>query len=1078
MLDLRPAQGPRIVLQLSSHNDRLTVRVIESPVGEEVASDIVLQHIDEVLRMASQSQFHEDVGRGLFRSLFPGGLGELYRAAYAQAASSGQPLHVELRFDRDLVPVARYPWELLHDGTRSVIQAGAVSLVRYLTFPEPPRPLTSPLPLDLLVVSAHPKDQPPLASEFRMMEQAFEPLIQAKKLDLAYLLPPTWDALMDWMLAGAPGVLHFEGHGAFDETGMLVFENEDGDSDPVKAVTLAHAFYGTGLRLAVLSACESAKAAGSSLLSSVAPSLILAGIPAVIAMQRSLPDAAAVRFSHGFYTALLAGQDLETAVMAGRKQLLRSEYWFVPTLYLRSRPTARIKRAYLERRVDTAGPRAAPVDFPMRFGLWIRRPDSPTPDDDELRRLLGLAPHREVEQRSTRAPMEFPVETGQIQPGLVSVKLIAPGCEIHSDAVKHVTVFPDFDTPPVWFPLTPRRTGMLDLIVELSQNGAVVATAAHTLRITRQAEETPTASVKSQTVTAPDAAPEAAQLQPAPAPQPSVPKPPAPVAVPPPPAPPALEPVDSMIETDVLREPAGEPVSAPTGTPAEEAPEEDDWLSGLLLSTGPEESGVEEVAPEPFTPAAESEPPADAPAPADIDFDAELDLYMDDMFAEAEETSGDFEPSAGFGMPEDLDMADIDMADLDMADIGMAAEDDGTPGWLKDEESAPPASARKRERAREDAPPLDAGFAPPSDDEPDWLQAMRDEAAGTENVPSLEAFEMDYAPPETPVSVPDSEKTEQIDKKRLEEQTAGPYTNLIIHVVPGADAVAIYRLIDGSGYEFRLTASDTTEIANSQLLVLLAYMLRVNAAQINILTGLDSADKIIGISGISPDMAENALATYVNPSPGDSDVRDKVSLGKFDTSSARYGASFSVRLRTGANTAQIVGMEDEGAIVINVTEPANRNRINAELIQLLASILQIEPERIEVAPVADPRQRIVSVGGITLIDTVRILSAQLGDRPPDPSPATTPESAAASAADTDLPWTEPSQGVDDYLAWLETELAAEASVPAGAVELDDRAALLGETHAGLRLPERVLLVLGVIAALLIIAVVIVALLTS
>jgi uncharacterized protein YggU (UPF0235/DUF167 family) len=498
MLDLRPAQGPRIVLQLSEpHDEGLEVRVIESPVGEHAAARIVLQRIEDVLRMVSQPTFHEDVGRGLFRSLFPTSLGELYRAAFTHATLAGQTLTVELRFDPDLVRFARYPWELLHDGTRFLLQSGAINLSRYLTFPEPVRPLETRSPLEVLIVSARPKDQPPLVSEFDALQAAFRSSVREDKLDLGYLLPPTWDALMDWLLAGAPGVLHFEGHGAFTRTGLLVFEDEDGTSDPVDATTLGSAFYGTDLRLAVLSACESAKAAGESLLGSVAPSLILAGIPAVVAMQQSLPDAVANRFSRGFYNALLAGQDIESAVAAGRKQLIRTTFWHVPTLYLRAHKTPQITRAFLERRVDTAGPRAVPINFPFRFGLWIRRPDSPKPSDDELRRLLGLEPAAPVTRESTRAGMQFPVEMGQIRPGTVEVRLVAQGCEVHTAAVRQMTVFPDFDTPPLWFALTPHRAGRLDVIFELSQAGALIASLAHTINITEGNHGDPVASVKS-----------------------------------------------------------------------------------------------------------------------------------------------------------------------------------------------------------------------------------------------------------------------------------------------------------------------------------------------------------------------------------------------------------------------------------------------------------------------------------------------------------------------------------------------------------------------------------------------------
>ena len=493
MVDLRLGQGPRLALQLSGRDEGLAVSIVESPVGEAEAERIVLQRIDDVLRMVSQPTFHEDVGRGLFRALLPGPLGEIYRAALAQATLAGQPLTLELRFDRNLVRAARYPWELLHDGTRFLLQSGAVNLARYVSFPEPPRPLTPRRPMDILVIASNPADQPPLMSEFAGLQSAFESFIQSDQLDLAYLITPTWESMMDWMLAGAPSVLHFEGHGAFSRTGMLVFETPDGESDPVDAQTLGAAFYGTDLRLAVLSACESATAGEESLLGSVAPTLVQAGIPAVVAMQQRLPDEDAVRFSRGFYTALLAGKDIEAAMVAGRKQLVRTTYWYVPTLYLRTHRTPEIRQAFLQRRVDTAAPRAAPSIF--RCGLASGSPPGhASAGRGQLRRLLGL----EWGTKSAGSPARPRCVSGHM--GQIGRFGGAGRCARlrHSHNRRQARVgMPDFDTPPLWFALTPRRSGRLELIVELSQDDVLVASLAHTIRVTPGVEGSPVASVVS-----------------------------------------------------------------------------------------------------------------------------------------------------------------------------------------------------------------------------------------------------------------------------------------------------------------------------------------------------------------------------------------------------------------------------------------------------------------------------------------------------------------------------------------------------------------------------------------------------
>jgi hypothetical protein len=93
--------------------------------------------------------------------------------------------------------------------------------------------------------------------------------------------------------------------------------------------------------------------------------------------------------------------------------------------------------------------------------------------------------------------MQFPVALGQIQPGTVEVRISAPSCELHTNAIKPMTVFADFDTPPLWFPMTPRRVGRLDVTFELVQGGAVIASVAHTIQVTAGVENDPVASVRS-----------------------------------------------------------------------------------------------------------------------------------------------------------------------------------------------------------------------------------------------------------------------------------------------------------------------------------------------------------------------------------------------------------------------------------------------------------------------------------------------------------------------------------------------------------------------------------------------------
>jgi hypothetical protein len=74
--------------------------------------------------------------------------------------------------------------------------------------------------------------------------------------------------------------------------------------------------------------------------SGVAPALVKAEIPAVVANQYSILDKTAIAFSRQFYQALVGGMTIEAAVSAGRIAAYNADNegrdWGVPVLYLRA----------------------------------------------------------------------------------------------------------------------------------------------------------------------------------------------------------------------------------------------------------------------------------------------------------------------------------------------------------------------------------------------------------------------------------------------------------------------------------------------------------------------------------------------------------------------------------------------------------------------------------------------------------------------------------------------------------------------------------------------------------------------
>jgi hypothetical protein len=76
----------------------------------------------------------------------------------------------------------------------------------------------------------------------------------------------------------------------------------------------------------------------------VASALVMAGVPAVIAMQFPISDAAAIEFAGTFYPRLVDGFPVEAAVAEGRKALrtadTKSWEWATPVLFMRSKDGA------------------------------------------------------------------------------------------------------------------------------------------------------------------------------------------------------------------------------------------------------------------------------------------------------------------------------------------------------------------------------------------------------------------------------------------------------------------------------------------------------------------------------------------------------------------------------------------------------------------------------------------------------------------------------------------------------------------------------------------------------------------
>jgi hypothetical protein len=262
------------------------------------------------------------VGQQLFDALFTGLVGEAYRASATSAVARGERLPVVLRLD---VPgLAAIPWESMYDALNGEYIGLSDPLIRHIPSPDG-EPLHIVPPLKVLVLVASPDGLADLdvEAERRKLSQALAEPIADGRIQLNWLLQATWDAVQDEMLSGTWHVLHFIGHGDYDQRtdqGVIALIGDDGGPHLVEADRLA------GLlneaiptpRLVVLNSCQSGRSGTQDLFSSTAATLVRRGISAVAAMQFSISDAGATKFARGLYSALASGRSIGDAIGSGR----------------------------------------------------------------------------------------------------------------------------------------------------------------------------------------------------------------------------------------------------------------------------------------------------------------------------------------------------------------------------------------------------------------------------------------------------------------------------------------------------------------------------------------------------------------------------------------------------------------------------------------------------------------------------------------------------------------------------------------------------------------------------------------
>jgi hypothetical protein len=355
------------------------------PIGDDELDEFV-QRVGLARRRSGSADARmdaiRDLGSALYESLLKDEIGTVYYSARSAAAERDRGLRLTLRLSGS-PELMRLPWEFLYKRPRFLAQSTQTPVVRALDVDSAMRPQRLTLPLRILAMVSSPSGYPELDAdaERRNLERALAGARAAGLVEVTWLERATLGELAR-RIAESAGVhvLHYIGHGAYDETtdsGILVLETPQGRAHDVSGEEIGAILQDeTSLRLVVLNACEGARTSHVDPFSGVAASLVNFDIPAVIGMQFEITDDAAIAFSESLYTGLARGLPVDAALAPARRAIvgaMLAPEFGTPVLFLRDgdarlfdlQDVAPITEAPVEERaapVEPAEERPAPAE--------------------------------------------------------------------------------------------------------------------------------------------------------------------------------------------------------------------------------------------------------------------------------------------------------------------------------------------------------------------------------------------------------------------------------------------------------------------------------------------------------------------------------------------------------------------------------------------------------------------------------------------------------------------------------------------------------------------------------------------
>lgn len=275
------------------------------------------------------------------------------KKAWAQIRGQSPNRRVRLRIDAAAPELHAIPWELLRDSSPSspsqtLAADSHVPFSRYLAGQWESGPPIEQRPLKMLVAIADPENladyqlnRLDVADETEIIRQATASF-SAHELQLDFLEPPITLTAIETALKQGYHLLHVVAHGLYnkrrDEAAILLATVEH-DVERVRDAEFAEmlARQRQKPQLIFLATCQSATRSPSAAFRGLAPQLVGAGIPVVLAMQDIVPVETARAFTEVFYRQLFQHGLVDLASNEARSRLLTGKLAgsVIPVLFSR-----------------------------------------------------------------------------------------------------------------------------------------------------------------------------------------------------------------------------------------------------------------------------------------------------------------------------------------------------------------------------------------------------------------------------------------------------------------------------------------------------------------------------------------------------------------------------------------------------------------------------------------------------------------------------------------------------------------------------------------------------------------------